>query len=79
MERKWSQIGGSNLSRRVPEPATGDEIDRLARSMNQTLDRLENAVRRQQRFVADASHELARPLTRIRSEVELTLAQPQPR
>ena len=45
--------------------------------MNETLDRLEDAVRRQQRFVADASHELRSPLTRIRSELEVDLARPE--
>jgi signal transduction histidine kinase len=67
-------IGGGDLHRRVPRPGTGDEIDQLARTMNQMLDRLEDAVRRQQRLVADASHELRTPLTRIRAEVEVELA-----
>lgn len=40
------------------------------------LDRVEDAARRQRRFVADASHELRSPLTRIRSELEVDLAHP---
>jgi signal transduction histidine kinase len=67
-------IGGGDLHRRVPRPQTGDEIDLLAQTMNDMLDRLEDAVRRQQRLVADASHELRTPLTRIRAEVEVELA-----
>ncbi len=74
---RMAEIGESNLGARVPEPNTGDEIDRLARTTNQTLDRLEDAVRRQQRFVADASHELRSPLTRMRSELEVDLANPE--
>lgn len=74
---RMAEISESNLGGRVPEPNTGDEIDRLARTTNQTLDRLEDAVRRQQRFVADASHELRSPLTRIRSELEVDLANPE--
>ncbi len=74
---RMAEIGESNLGGRVPEPNTGDEIDRLARTTNQTLDRLEDAVRRQQRFVADASHELRSPLTRMRSELEVDLANPE--
>ncbi|HSJ46270.1 MAG TPA: ATP-binding protein [Euzebyales bacterium] len=66
-------IGGRDLHRRVPRPQTGDEIDLLARTMNEMLDRLEDAVQRQQRLVADASHELRTPLTRIRTEVEIEL------
>lgn len=74
MRAEMAEITGANLGRRLAEPATGDEINRLARTMNATLDRLEGAIRRQQRFVADASHELRSPLTRIRSELEVDLA-----
>ncbi|MGH9281318.1 MAG: HAMP domain-containing sensor histidine kinase [Acidimicrobiales bacterium] len=69
-------IGGTELHRRVPEPAGDDEIARLARTMNAMLGRVEDAAGRQRRFVADASHELRSPLTRIRSEVEVDLAHP---
>lgn len=78
MRRELAEITGTNLGRRVAEPATGDEIDRLARTLNETLDRLEGAIRRQQRFVADASHELRSPLTRIRAELEVDLATGEP-
>ena len=43
--------------------------------MNEMLSRLEASVRRQQRFVADASHELRSPLTRLRSELEVDMAE----
>ena len=69
-------IGGSDLHRRVPQPGGDDEIARLARTMNAMLDRVEDATGRQQRFVADASHEPRSPLTRIRSELEVDLAHP---
>jgi signal transduction histidine kinase len=69
-------IGGDELDRRVPEPPRDDEIARLARTMNAMLDRIEDASRRQQRFVADAAHELRSPLTRMRSELEVDLAHP---
>jgi signal transduction histidine kinase len=71
-----STINASDLSRRVPEPATNDEIARLAHTMNAMLERVEGAVDRQRRFVADASHELRTPLTRMRSELEVDLAHP---
>jgi signal transduction histidine kinase len=69
-----ASIGGADLHRRVPEPGTGDEVDRLAVTMNSMLDRTEDAATRQQRFVADASHELRSPLTRIRAELEVDLS-----
>jgi signal transduction histidine kinase len=74
MRVEMAEITGTNLGRRVAEPETGDEIDRLAHTMNETLDRLDGAIRRQQQFVADASHELRGPLTRMRGELELSLA-----
>ena len=67
-------IGASDLHRRVPVPRGDDEIARLAGTMNGMLTRIEDTVERQQRFVADASHELRGPLTRIRSELEVDLA-----
>lgn len=70
-------IGGRELHRRVPEPAGDDEVARLARTMNGMLGRIEEASARQQRFVADASHELRSPLTRMRTELEVDLAHPE--
>jgi len=64
-------ITGSTLDRRVPVPGSGDEVARLARTMNAMLDRLEDASTRQQRFVADASHELRSPVAAIRTELEV--------
>jgi signal transduction histidine kinase len=64
-------ITGSTLDRRVPVPRSGDEVSRLAQTMNAMLDRLEDASTRQQRFVADASHELRSPVTAIRTELEV--------
>ena len=73
-----ADIGGSGLHRRVPEPATDDEIGRLATTMNAMLDRLESANERQQRFVSDASHELRTPLATIRHGLDLAKAEHRP-
>ncbi|MCI0677978.1 MAG: ATP-binding protein [Actinobacteria bacterium] len=69
-----ASISTTDLHRRVPQPGTDDEIDRLATTMNQMLERLQSSVERQLRFVADASHELRSPLTRLRADIELGLA-----
>jgi signal transduction histidine kinase len=70
-------IGGGDLHRRVPVPAADDEVGRLARTMNDMLERLERAAEQQRRFVADASHELRSPLARMRAELEVDLAHPE--
>ncbi|MEU8176202.1 ATP-binding protein [Microbispora hainanensis] len=63
-------IRSNNLGRRVPVPKVKDEIYRLARSVNETLDRLERTLEQQRRFCADASHELRTPITAIRVQLE---------
>lgn len=67
-----------DLSRRLPDDATRDEVGRLRRSFNLMLQQLQDAYLRiqtaldaQRRFVADASHELRTPLTTIRSNADL--------
>ncbi len=67
---------GNELGRRVPVPRSGDEIARLAATMNAMLERVERALGQQQRFVADASHELRGPLTRLRTDLEVSIAHP---
>ncbi len=69
-----AEIGSTDLHRRVPGTGSGDEIDRLSGTMNEMLSRLEVSITRQQRFVADASHEMRNPLTRMRSALEVELA-----
>ncbi|MGZ6816124.1 MAG: sensor histidine kinase [Mycobacteriaceae bacterium] len=53
-----------------------DEVSRLAEAFDRMLDRLQFTFDAQQRFVADASHELRTPLAVMRTEVDVTLADP---
>lgn len=69
-------IGGANLDERVDVPPTGDEIARLATTMNGMLDRLQASDRAQRRFVADASHELRSPLATLATTLEVARGDP---
>jgi signal transduction histidine kinase len=76
IRERVTEITASELDRRVPQPATEDEVGRLARTMNEMLARLQDAHDRQRRFVGDASHELRSPLAAIRTRIEVGLAHP---
>jgi signal transduction histidine kinase len=69
-----AEITASDLHRRVAVPSGDDEITRLARTMNGMLDRLDASSERQQRFVADAAHELQSPLASARTTLEVGMA-----
>ncbi|MFF1923699.1 ATP-binding protein [Streptomyces sp. NPDC058221] len=78
IRREMAAITASeDLSRRVPEPASRDEIARLARTTNETLTALEASVGRQRSFVADASHELRSPIASLRTQLEVGAAHPE--
>ena len=66
-------ISGSETGRRLAVPPAGDELTRLAESLNRMLGRLDEAVERERRFVGDASHELRTPLANLKAELELAL------
>lgn len=63
-------ITSTNLSERLPVIKTGDELERLSRSLNGMIARLEDAFQHINRFSADASHELRTPLTILHLELE---------
>lgn len=65
-----------DLSRRVPESASRDEIARLASTTNATLAALEASAERQRRFIADAAHELRSPIASLRTQLEVAQAHP---
>lgn len=60
-----------DLSQRIPEPGTDDEIGNLVHTFNGMLERLDEVFRAQRRFVADSSHELRTPLTVIKGNLHL--------
>src|SRR5439155_4273750 len=60
----------ADVARRLPEPRTGDEVGRLALTLNRMLAALELAREGERRFLADASHELRSPVTALRGNVD---------
>jgi heavy metal sensor kinase len=63
----------SQLSQRIPLTGSGDEFDQLARTFNETLERLESAVGEMKQFTGSIAHELRTPLTALRGEAEIAL------
>ena len=70
IRRRVDAIAGEDLSERVPVTGGDDEIARLARTVNEMLDRLESSSRFQQEFVSNVSHELRSPLTTLLATVD---------
>jgi two-component system OmpR family sensor kinase len=71
MTAEAAMIGSRDLEWRVEEPASRDELARLARTLNAMLERIAGSVAQQRAFVAEASHELRTPLAALRAELEL--------
>ena len=76
MTRTAQRISGEHLEERLQETGSGDELDRLARTLNDMLVRLNSAFHQMRRFSADASHELQTPLTILKGEMEVALRSP---
>lgn len=76
LRQEVEAISSTSLATRVAEPPTGDEIHRLAVTMNGMLERLEASQRRQAQFVSDASHELRSPLASLRQFAEVAGSYP---
>lgn len=70
------RITAEDLTRRIPERGTGDELDRLTATLNAMLSRLDAAFMQLRRFAADAAHELRTPLTVLRGGLEVALRHP---
>ncbi|HVE68511.1 MAG TPA: HAMP domain-containing sensor histidine kinase [Solirubrobacteraceae bacterium] len=68
------RVSGERLDPRIGLEGSGDEVGRLAQTVDGMLDRLEESFEAQRRFVANASHELRTPLTLIRTEADVALA-----
>ena len=70
------RVSGENLGERIALEGPADELRELADTFDRMLARLDAAFASQRRFVANASHELRTPLAIMRTEVDVTLADP---
>jgi signal transduction histidine kinase len=73
MRRRAQAISADTSGERLPLARSGDELEQLATTLNEMLDRLDQALARERSFVADAGHELRTPLALLRTELELAL------
>jgi len=72
------RITAEDLEQRISMRGTGDELDRLAATLNGMLARLSAAFAEQRRFTADAAHELRTPLTALKGGIEVSLRAERP-
>ncbi|WPO77991.1 HAMP domain-containing sensor histidine kinase [Flavobacterium sp. KACC 22761] len=69
-------ITKDNLKTRIPLPKTRDELFTLSKTINNLLNRIEDAIEREKQFTSDASHELRTPLTVIKGTLEVLIRKP---
>jgi len=71
--KRADDISATNLSLRIPEVKSNDEVGHLTRTLNQMIERLENSFNQIKKFTSDVSHELRTPLTILQGELEIAL------
>ncbi len=70
VERAMANMGGGRLDERIPESAGPPELRQVVERFNEMAERVEHQMRRQQEFVANASHELRNPLNALMLRIE---------
>ena len=70
-----SEIHTGNLDKRVPDQKNGDELQVLSEAINDFLDRIDEGIKREKQFTADASHQLRTPLSVMKGNLEILLRQ----
>ena len=74
--QKIKNINENNLDTRIESKSTKNEIDLIADEFNFMMDRIELSYQRQKEFTAHASHELRTPLSRMTSQIENAVTDP---
>lgn len=70
------KITKDNLKSRITLPNNKDELFTLSKTINDLLDRIEDAIEREKQFTSDASHELRTPLAVIKGTLEVLIRKP---
>lgn len=73
LTHKINHISSEAISERLEIGKKEDELDKLAETVNQLLDRLQTSFDTQRRFISNASHELSTPLAAITSQLDVAL------
>lgn len=71
-----NRITKYTLTERVSLPPNKDELYELTASINDLLNRIENALNREQQFTSDASHQLRTPLSAVQGTLEVLIRKP---
>lgn len=73
LTQKINHISSEAIAERLEIGKNEDELDKLAETLNQLLDRLQTSFDTQRRFISNASHELSTPLASITSQLDVAL------
>lgn len=71
LRKDIAEIDGADMSKRIDSTSNGVELNSLAKSFNQLLERIESVLEREKSFSAGASHELKTPLAVIRTNLDV--------
>jgi heavy metal sensor kinase len=74
--RAAQEISPDDLTARLAVPRTRDQIERLAKTLNAMLQRIQSAFEQMKQFTADASHDLRTPIAFIQTRAEIALRKP---
>jgi two-component system heavy metal sensor histidine kinase CusS len=68
-----NEISSNNLNKRLPETSNGNELETLSKAINNFINRIDAAVKREKQFTADASHQLRTPLAILKGNLEVLI------
>jgi len=73
--REAQRLSAARLERRLPVPSGRDEVVEMVHTLNDMLDRLQAAFEAQERFIANAAHELKTPVTHLLGQAQVLARQ----